>query len=154
MEKYYKKQEEFKQALLSTKGWEEKYLQEFSNHKSSWLTVRVKHLKKFKDLGMVNNFTFDKTKKGKEELDEFLNWINTPNLKAPKLYFEDYDIWEYNKSIRRAKREKDYQNMLDEFREEDKKKAELNRTVNLVFLVPIGIFIIIIYYIYKFIISL
>lgn len=94
---YYLKQEEFKKELIKKKGWEKKYVKQSIIRSQTILVLRIKHLKEFKNLGMINHIVFNKNEEGLESFSEFKKWLNTPNLKSPKLYFETDEISDFKK---------------------------------------------------------
>ena len=46
---------------------------------------------------MVNHIVFTNDPNGDESFSKFKIWLNTPNLKSPKLYFETDEISDFKK---------------------------------------------------------
>jgi len=110
-QEWFKKQEEFKQALLNIKDWETKAIRKMDNpfykermksYKKGatamkplpyWYYFNFKNRKAFKDLGLAQGIVFEND----EQKDEFLNWING-DYKAPYIWFLTQEMWDYRRA--------------------------------------------------------
>ena len=109
---WLEKQEEFKQAILSIKNWEEQilgkrenesYKDDLKKYKNGtlltkprpyWYAFRLGHRKAINDLGLARGFIFNTD----EQKDEFIDWLKGDH-KAPYIWFLTKEMWDYYKDV-------------------------------------------------------
>lgn len=76
---YIQEQNKVRETLKGVKDWKQKYWQEFGEGSKKWRTLRIQHLKRFKDLGVGNVMCYKPFQK------EFIEWLETDT--EPKLLY-------------------------------------------------------------------